>query len=164
MIHGAINAYKAFSGGQGSGGGGGGGGGGGSFLDTIGRNLFFLWEEPRCHWWEIGSTYKNAQQVHALYKQFDKNGDGKITADDVEILLKEMGLGAVSPCSYTADEDCRDRVCCSRYGQGDLPRGRSESQWNVRFHRSDGLDGYAQEALRGIRWSPTELTGVDFFP
>ena len=26
----------------------------------------------------------------------DKNGDGKITVEDVEILLKEMGLGFVS--------------------------------------------------------------------
>lgn len=36
-----------------------------------------------------------------MYKQFDKNGDGKITVDDVEILLKEMGLGQVSPCAYS---------------------------------------------------------------
>jgi Ca2+-binding EF-hand superfamily protein len=36
--------------------------------------------------------------MHALYKQFDKNGDGKITSEDIEIYLKEMGLGFVSPC------------------------------------------------------------------
>ena len=30
------------------------------------------------------------------YKSLDKNGDGKITVEDVEILLKEMGLGSVS--------------------------------------------------------------------
>ena len=46
----------------------------------------------------LGSTYQNAQKMHAMYKQFDKNGDGKITAEDVEILLKELGLGQVSPC------------------------------------------------------------------
>ena len=30
------------------------------------------------------------------FKSLDKNGDGKITVEDVEILLKEMGLGSVS--------------------------------------------------------------------
>ena len=29
-------------------------------------------------------------------KSMDKNGDGKITVEDVEILLKELGLGFVS--------------------------------------------------------------------
>jgi hypothetical protein len=38
--------------------------------------------------------------MHALYKQLDKNGDGKITAEDIEIYLQEMGLGFVSPCEY----------------------------------------------------------------
>ncbi len=46
----------------------------------------------------LGSTYQNAQKMYALYQQFDKNGDGKITADDIQIYLQEMGLGAVSPC------------------------------------------------------------------
>ena len=46
----------------------------------------------------LGSTYENAQKMHAMYKQFDKNGDGKITADDIQIYLQELGLGAVSPC------------------------------------------------------------------
>lgn len=46
----------------------------------------------------LGSTYQNAQKMYALYKQFDKNGDGKITAEDIEIYLQEIGLGAVSPC------------------------------------------------------------------
>lgn len=41
--------------------------------------------------------------MYALYKQFDKNGDGKITAEDIEIYLKEIGLGAVSPCMYFLD-------------------------------------------------------------
>jgi len=58
---------------------GGGSGGGGSFLDNM------------------GSTYQNAQKMYEMYKQFDKNGDGKITADDIEIYLQEIGLGAVSP-------------------------------------------------------------------
>jgi Ca2+-binding EF-hand superfamily protein len=39
--------------------------------------------------------------MHAMYKQFDKNGDGKITTEDIEIYLQEMGLGFVSPCKYS---------------------------------------------------------------
>jgi Ca2+-binding EF-hand superfamily protein len=38
--------------------------------------------------------------MYALYKQFDKNGDGKITSEDIQIYLQELGLGSVSPCSY----------------------------------------------------------------
>ncbi len=38
--------------------------------------------------------------MHALYKQFDKNGDGKITSEDIQIYLQEIGLGSVSPCLY----------------------------------------------------------------
>jgi Ca2+-binding EF-hand superfamily protein len=38
--------------------------------------------------------------MHAMYKQFDKNGDGKITVEDIEIYLQEMGLGFVTPCMY----------------------------------------------------------------
>ncbi|UJR26853.1 hypothetical protein I4U23_008165 [Adineta vaga] len=75
MVQGAMKAYKMFSGDQS----GSGGGGGGNFLDNI------------------GSTYQNAQKMYALYKQFDKNGDGKITVEDIEIYLKETGLGFVSP-------------------------------------------------------------------
>jgi Ca2+-binding EF-hand superfamily protein len=48
----------------------------------------------------LGSSYQNAQKMYALYKQFDKNGDGKITSEDIEIYLQEMGLGFVSPCEY----------------------------------------------------------------
>lgn len=36
--------------------------------------------------------------MRAMYKQFDKNGDGKITSEDIEIYLQELGLGFVSPC------------------------------------------------------------------
>jgi len=74
MIQGAMKAYKMFSGDQSST-----SGGGGSFLDNI------------------SSTYENAQKMYAIYKQFDKNGDGKITAEDIQIYLQEMGLGFVSP-------------------------------------------------------------------
>ncbi|CAF2611038.1 unnamed protein product [Rotaria sp. Silwood2] len=38
----------------------------------------------------------NVKQIYQMYKSLDKNGDGKITVEDVEILLKEMGLGFVS--------------------------------------------------------------------
>ncbi len=48
----------------------------------------------------LGSTYQNAQKMYAIYKQFDKNGDGKITVEDIQIYLQEMGLGFVSPCKY----------------------------------------------------------------
>ncbi|CAF3932305.1 unnamed protein product [Rotaria sp. Silwood1] len=74
MIQGAMKAYKMFSGDKGQS-----GGGGGGFLDNM------------------SSTYQNAQKMYGLYKQFDKNGDGKITAEDIEIYLQEMGLGFVSP-------------------------------------------------------------------
>ncbi|CAM4949597.1 unnamed protein product [Rotaria socialis] len=39
---------------------------------------------------------ENAKQIFQMYKSLDKNGDGKITVEDVEILLKEIGLGFVS--------------------------------------------------------------------
>ena len=38
--------------------------------------------------------------MYAMYQQFDKNGDGTITANDIEIYLQEMGLGFVSSCEY----------------------------------------------------------------
>ncbi|CAF5182073.1 unnamed protein product, partial [Rotaria sp. Silwood1] len=46
------------------------------------------------------STFQNAQKMYALYKQFDRNGDGKITADDIQMYLQQAGLGAASPCKY----------------------------------------------------------------
>ncbi|CAF0946173.1 unnamed protein product [Rotaria sordida] len=42
------------------------------------------------------SSLGNVKQIYQMYKSLDKNGDGKITVEDVEILLKEMGLGFVS--------------------------------------------------------------------
>ncbi|CAF1003148.1 unnamed protein product [Rotaria sp. Silwood1] len=42
------------------------------------------------------SGLNNVKQIYQMYKSLDKNGDGKITVEDVEILLKEMGLGFVS--------------------------------------------------------------------
>jgi len=79
MISGAMKAYKMFSGGQGGTGGGSSTGGGGNIFDTI------------------GSTYENAQKMQGLLKTLDKNGDGKITIDDVQLLLQGLGLGSVSP-------------------------------------------------------------------
>ena len=38
--------------------------------------------------------------MYAIYKQFDKNGDGKITVEDIQIYFQEFGLGFVSPCKY----------------------------------------------------------------
>ncbi|CAF3332493.1 unnamed protein product [Rotaria socialis] len=73
MIQGAMNAYNMFSGGKNQ------SSGGGGFLDNI------------------SSSYQNAQKMYALYQQFDKNGDGKITVEDIQIYLQEMGLGFVSP-------------------------------------------------------------------
>ncbi|CAF1172650.1 unnamed protein product [Rotaria sordida] len=40
---------------------------------------------------------KMHKKMYGLYKQFDRNGDGKITADDIQIYLQEVGLGAASP-------------------------------------------------------------------
>ncbi len=94
MIQGAMNAYKMFSGGESNSGGGGGGG----FLDNISMNDLCFWRT----WYTIivilGSTYQNAQKMYAIYKQFDKNGDGKITSEDIQIYFQELGLGFVSPC------------------------------------------------------------------
>ncbi|CAF0982112.1 unnamed protein product [Rotaria sordida] len=77
MINSAMNAYKMFSGGKGTGGSG--TSGGGSLFDTI------------------GSTFENAQQLQGLLKSLDKNGDGKITIEDIQLLLQGLGLGSVSP-------------------------------------------------------------------
>ncbi|CAF4702547.1 unnamed protein product [Rotaria sp. Silwood1] len=71
MIQGAMNAYNTFAGGSGSNSGG-----------------FFN---------NFNSTFQNAQKMYALYKQFDRNGDGKITADDIEKYLQQAGLGGASP-------------------------------------------------------------------
>ncbi|CAF5058622.1 unnamed protein product, partial [Rotaria sp. Silwood1] len=71
MMQGAINAYNTFAGSSGSNSGG-----------------FFN---------NFNSTFQNAQKMYALYKQFDRNGDGKITADDIEKYLQQAGLGGASP-------------------------------------------------------------------
>ncbi|CAF0952004.1 unnamed protein product [Didymodactylos carnosus] len=71
----AQKAYNMFSGKGGSSGSSSGGG----LLDSI------------------GDTYKNVQQMHQLYKSFDKNGDGKVTAEDLQMILTQIGLGSVSP-------------------------------------------------------------------
>ncbi|CAF1115176.1 unnamed protein product [Didymodactylos carnosus] len=36
-------------------------------------------------------------QFYSLFKTFDKNGDGKITKEDIELYLRGMGIGFVSP-------------------------------------------------------------------
>jgi Ca2+-binding EF-hand superfamily protein len=46
----------------------------------------------------LGSTFDNVQQMQGLLKKLDKNGDGKITIDDIQLLLQGLGLGSVSPC------------------------------------------------------------------
>ena len=81
MFQGAINAYKMFSGGKAA------QGGGGGFLN------------------QVSSTAQNAQKMYAMYKQFDRNGDGKIAADDIEVILKEAGLGMASPCKFSLKID-----------------------------------------------------------
>lgn len=90
MFQGAMNAYKMFSGGKGKSGGG--SGSGGNFFN------------------QMGSTVENAQKMYEMYKKFDRNGDGKIAADDIEVILKEAGLGVASPCksfliSFTKFDD-----------------------------------------------------------
>jgi hypothetical protein len=34
--------------------------------------------------------------VQGLLKKLDRNGDGKITVDDIQLLLQGLGLGSVS--------------------------------------------------------------------
>jgi Ca2+-binding EF-hand superfamily protein len=46
---------------------------------------------------KLGSTYENAQQMQSLLKKLDRNGDGKITIDDIQLILQSLGLGSVSP-------------------------------------------------------------------
>jgi Ca2+-binding EF-hand superfamily protein len=55
------------------------------------RSLFFF---------KLGSVFENAQQLQGLLKSLDKNGDGKITIDDIQLILQGLGLGSVSPCMY----------------------------------------------------------------
>lgn len=43
--------------------------------------------------------------MYAMYKKFDRNGDGKITAEDIQIYLQELGVGGVSPCVYLLAEE-----------------------------------------------------------
>ncbi|CAF2108997.1 unnamed protein product [Rotaria magnacalcarata] len=74
IINSAMKAYKTFSGGKESG-----TSGGGNIFDTI------------------GTTYENAQNLQGLLKKLDKNGDGKITIEDIQLLLQGLGLGSVSP-------------------------------------------------------------------
>lgn len=49
----------------------------------------------------IGSTVQGAQQLQGLLKSLDKNGDGKITIDDIQLILQGLGLGSVSPRTYS---------------------------------------------------------------
>ncbi|CAF3930881.1 unnamed protein product [Rotaria magnacalcarata] len=44
----------------------------------------------------VGSTIQNAQKMYEMYKQFDKNGDGKIAEVDIQLYLQELGLGGAS--------------------------------------------------------------------
>ena len=48
---------------------------------------------------------ESAQQMQGLLKSLDKNGDGKITVDDIQVLLQGLGLGGVSPRAYRSFED-----------------------------------------------------------
>jgi Ca2+-binding EF-hand superfamily protein len=36
--------------------------------------------------------------MQSFLKKLDKNGDGKITIEDIQLLLQGLGLGSVSPC------------------------------------------------------------------
>ena len=49
---------------------------------------------------QLGSIFENAQQLQGLLKSLDKNGDGKITIDDIQLILQGLGLGSVSPSVY----------------------------------------------------------------
>ena len=86
MIQGAMKAYKMFSGDK------------NEESSSSSAGGFFD---------NIGSTIENAQKMYAIYKQFDKNGDGKITSEDIEIFFQELGLGFISPCkSFLLNSIC----------------------------------------------------------
>ncbi|CAF0993204.1 unnamed protein product [Adineta ricciae] len=79
MVNNAMKVYKMFSGDKGAGTSGSGAtGGGGSIFESI------------------GGAYQNIQQVQGLLKKLDRNGDGKITIDDIQLILQGLGLGSVS--------------------------------------------------------------------
>ena len=48
---------------------------------------------------------ESAQQLQGLLKSLDKNGDGKITVDDIQVLLQGLGLGGISPRAYCSLDD-----------------------------------------------------------
>jgi hypothetical protein len=39
--------------------------------------------------------------MQGLLKSLDKNGDGKVTIEDIQLFLEGLGLGSVSPRSYS---------------------------------------------------------------
>lgn len=87
MINSAMKVYKMFSGGKDTTTATGGtntntntgaSGGGGNIFDTI------------------GTAYGSAQQLQGFLKKLDRNGDGKVTIEDIELLLQGLGLGSVS--------------------------------------------------------------------
>ena len=39
----------------------------------------------------------SAQQMHSMLKKLDRNGDGKVTVDDIQSIFEGLGLGSVSP-------------------------------------------------------------------
>lgn len=49
---------------------------------------------------KLGSTVESAQQLQGLLKKLDRNGDGKITVDDIQLILQGLGLGSVSTSLY----------------------------------------------------------------
>ena len=40
---------------------------------------------------------EGAQQLQSFMKTLDRNGDGKITIDDIQLILQGLGLGSISP-------------------------------------------------------------------
>lgn len=98
MFGSAINAYKTFSGNKSSSGGASSGG----LFDNIGSTFD---ENKSDSQWNLlsGATLDSAQQMQSLLKQLDRNGDGKITVEDIQLILNSLGLGAVSPRSFSLD-------------------------------------------------------------
>ena len=44
---------------------------------------------------------ENAQKAFDIVKKYDRNGDGKIAVSDIEGVLRELGVGTISPRSYS---------------------------------------------------------------
>lgn len=60
----------------------------------------------------VGGAYQNVQQMQGLLKSFDKNGDGKITIEDMQLILQGLGLGSVSAGESLMQASSSAKIMC----------------------------------------------------